>query len=115
MACSGYTKVWEMKPGELIGLDGARGTTLRVTRGVLWITFDHDPRDVVLGVGDVFTIDKGGLTLVEAQGATTVCAMAHHVEMVRIRGAEPTLWQRIGNFFADVGVGSLRRTGVPYV
>ncbi len=33
MACDGYTKVWELAAGELIGLDGGRGTTLRVTRG----------------------------------------------------------------------------------
>ena len=36
MACDGYTKVWEPLTGELVGLDGARGTTLRVTRGTLW-------------------------------------------------------------------------------
>ena len=67
MACSGYTKVWELTAGELIGLDGARGTTLRVTRGTLWVTLERDTRDVVLSAGDTFTIDRGGLTLIEAQ------------------------------------------------
>ena len=38
MVCDGYTKVWDLAPGELVRLDGARGTTLRVTRGTLWIT-----------------------------------------------------------------------------
>ena len=80
MACDGYTKVWELAAGELIGLDGGRGTTLRVTRGMLWITLESDTRDVVLDAGDVFTIDRGGLTLIEAQGDATVCVMAHHID-----------------------------------
>jgi hypothetical protein len=48
MLCAGYTKVWELAPNELVKLDGARGTTLRVTRGVLWLTLEDDTRDVVL-------------------------------------------------------------------
>ena len=57
MACDGYTKVWDLTPGEIVGLDGARGTTLRVTRGTLWLTFERDSRDVVLAAGDVFTVE----------------------------------------------------------
>ncbi len=68
MVCSGYTKVWELASGELVKLDGARGTTLRVTRGTLWLTLERDMRDIVLTAGDAFTIERGGLTLVEAQG-----------------------------------------------
>ena len=64
-------------------LDGARGTTLRVTSGRLWITLENDTRDIVLSAGDSYTIDRGGLTLVEAQGAATVCVLAHHVEESR--------------------------------
>ena len=33
MLCAGYTKVWDLAPDELVRLDGARGTTLRVTSG----------------------------------------------------------------------------------
>jgi hypothetical protein len=77
MLCDGYTKVWDLAPGEIVRLDGARGTTLRVTRGTLWITLQDDTRDVVLEAGDVFTIDRGGLTIVEAQNAAGVCVMGH--------------------------------------
>ncbi len=80
MSCSGYTKVWEMAPEELVGLDGARGTELRVTRGRLWITFEHDTRDVVLEPGDTFVIDRGGLTLMQAHGQTTVCVLGHRLQ-----------------------------------
>src|SRR5512138_3692255 len=85
MVCDGYTKVWDLAPEELVKLDGARGTTLRVTRGTLWITLEDDTRDVVLQAGDTFTIDRGGLTLVEAQGRSTVCVMGGPIDEVHVR------------------------------
>ena len=115
MACDGYTKVWELSAGELIGLDGGRGTTLRVTRGMLWLTFEGDTRDVVLEAGDVFTVDRGGLTLIEAQGNATVCVMAHHVEELRLRNGRPTLWARVSEWLAAAGVASIERKWAPHV
>ena len=76
MLCTGYTKVWELARNEIVRLDGARGTTLRVTSGGLWITLENDKRDIVLTAGDSYTIDRGGLTLVEAQDQSTVCVLA---------------------------------------
>ena len=55
MLCAGYTKVWDLSAGELVRLDGARGTTLRVTRGRLWVTLENDTRDIVLAAGDSYT------------------------------------------------------------
>src|SRR5436309_1252910 len=73
MIANPETKVWQLAPGELVQLDGARGTTLRVTGGTLWITLERDLRDIVVKPGDAFTIDRGGMTLVEAQTSATVC------------------------------------------
>jgi hypothetical protein len=115
MACDGYTKIWEMAGGELIGLDGGRGTTLRVTRGTLWLTFERDTRDVVLGVGDVFTIDRGGLTLIEAQGNATVCVLAHHVEERRFREGRPTLRARLRGWAEAISDAGIARGWAPYV
>ena len=98
MVCDGYTKVWELARDELVKLDGARGTTLRVTRGTLWITLEDDTRDVVLKAGDAFTIDRGGLTLVEAQGRATVCVMGRPIDEVHVRPHEPATHARIGNW-----------------
>ena len=98
MVCNGYTKVWDLAPDELVKLDGARGTTLRVTRGKLWITLENDTRDVVLEPGDVFTIDRGGLTLVEAQGPATVCVMGRPIDEVHLRPREPAAHARIGTW-----------------
>jgi hypothetical protein len=115
MACDGYTKVWELAAGELIGLDGGRGTTLRVTRGTLWLTFEGDTRDVVLGVGDVFTVDRGGLTLIEAQDSATVCVMAHHVEELRLRDGRPSVWARVSGWLEGVAVAGIERKWAPHV
>ena len=114
MACNGYEKVWDMSPGELMQLDGARGTTLRVTRGVLWITLQDDTRDVIVAAGDAFTIDRDGLTLVEAQDAATVCVMGLNAIDVRRGPGRPRLAARIATWLSSVGAADFERRSAPY-
>ena len=114
MLCAGYTKVWELAPNELVKLDGARGTTLRVTRGTLWLTLERDTRDIALEAGDAFTIDRGGLTLIEAQGNTTVCVLARHVNEVHVRGRRPQWGDRARQWLRSVGAADVDRRVVPY-
>ena len=102
MLYTGYTKVWDLAPNEFVRLDGARGTTLRVTSGRLWITLENDKRDIVLSAGDSYTIDRGGLTLVEAQGAATVCVLAHHVEETRHTADRPPVTRRLARWITSV-------------
>src|SRR6516165_1247424 len=113
MGGDGYTKVWDLAPDELVKLDGARGTTVRVTQGALWITLENDTRDVVLEAGDVFTIDRGGLTLVEAQGRATVCVMGRPIDEVHVRPREPAAHARIANWLHSFS-GARPRRVVPY-
>ena len=114
MVYKGLTKVWDLAPDELVRLDGARGTTLRVTRGVVWVTLEDDTRDVVLAAGDAFTIDRGGLTLVEAQGRTTVCVMGRPIDEVHVRPRQPALQQRARGWLQSVGEAAIARRFVPY-
>jgi len=114
MLCNGYTKVWDLAAGELVELDGARGTTLRVTRGTLWLTQERDVRDIVLHAGDTFTVERGGLTVVEAQGETTVCVLARHVDEVHMRSRRPSLAARIAAWLPSVGAADRDRRAVPY-
>jgi hypothetical protein len=113
MVCAGYTKVWDLAPDELVRLDGARGVTLRVTRGVVWITLENDTRDVVLTAGDVFTIDRGGLTLIEAQEKTSVCVMGRPIDEVHVPSPQPALEERAG-WLQTIGAEGLGRRFVPY-
>ena len=113
MNCDGYTKVWDLAPGEMVKLDGARGTTLRVTRGMLWITLEDDPRDVILAAGDAFTIDREGLTLIESQDVSSVCVLARHADEMHRRASRPSLALRIADWVGAAGVGAARRSA-PY-
>jgi Protein of unknown function (DUF2917) len=118
MACDGYTNIWDLAPGELVQLDGARGTTLRVTRGTLWVTLENDLRDVVLSAGDSFMVDRGGLTIIEAQGKTTVCVLARHVTELRRRGTVLGLAGRLAAWWAGLGAAGQRPApyrSVPYL
>ncbi len=61
-----------LAPGDSINLDDARGTTVRVGRGQLWITQYGDPVDHVLEAGDTWAVERNGRTVVQAQQDTLV-------------------------------------------
>lgn len=46
-----------LRPGQLAHLELASRTTLFGLAGQSWITFDDDPRDVVLGPGERFVVE----------------------------------------------------------
>jgi len=114
MVCSGYTKVWDLAKGELVKLDGARGTTLRVTRGAIWLTQERDTRDIVLTAGDTFTVDREGVTVIEAHGDATVCVLARHVDEVHVRAQRPTFVERAREWLHSVGAADKDRRYAPY-
>ena len=55
-----------------LALRDAAGTLAEVKAGSVWITLENDRRDVFLRRGDRWTIDRDGLTLLQAEEATTV-------------------------------------------
>ena len=61
-----------LAPGASITLADARGTTVRVGRGQLWITQHGDPVDHVLAAGDTWAVERNGRTVVQAQSDTLV-------------------------------------------
>ena len=54
----------------LLGIEDGRGMRLQVAAGKVWLTQHGDLRDVVLGPGECFVIDRAGHTLVQALDAT---------------------------------------------
>jgi hypothetical protein len=52
--------------GQVVRLEGATGTHIVNQGGVVWITQDGDPRDVVLHRGEAFRIDRGTPAIVQA-------------------------------------------------
>lgn len=114
MTCPGYTDVLDLAAGESLDLVDAGGSTLRVTRGSLWITMENDTRDIVLAPGDVFTVDKPGLTIARAQAGTTVCAILHGRVERRVLPARRGAVERFFDALARFGVATRRRTVAYY-
>ena len=87
MLCNGYDEVLQLAHGELVELVDARGATVRVTKGTIWLTQQDDTQDVVLRPGDVWTIERQGLTILEAQSDALVCVLGTAVERARVARA----------------------------
>jgi hypothetical protein len=104
----------ELDDGELVELHDVRGATLRVTHGTLWITQDRDVRDVVLRTGDVWTVERDGLTLAEAQGTATFCLLGGSARRVRSQRTRSTYRERLAAWFATLAQNRLARRFVPY-
>ena len=81
MACFEHGTIIDLAARESVSLPDIRGTTLRVTRGTLWITQENDTQDIVLRAGDTWMVEKNGLTIIEAQEDTTFCALGRRFEL----------------------------------
>ncbi len=56
----------QVEPGSGFSLADAAGTEITCLSGALWLTMERDSRDITLGPGDAFTIERNGLTLISA-------------------------------------------------
>ena len=57
---------------QMLSLINARGSLINCSRGALWITQDHDLRDIELSPGQSFTLDRDGVAMVSALVDATV-------------------------------------------
>lgn len=55
-----------LSAGSLLRVRDGQGRAVVVFEGQVWITLDDDPRDIMLSGGESFSIDRPGLTLVQA-------------------------------------------------
>ncbi len=79
---------------ELVVIDDARDHLLLCETGELWLTFDGDPRDVILKAGQSWVVTERGPVVVSAV-ARSVFALTHHASckpaVLRREGAESIL------------------------
>ncbi len=80
MACFEHGTMVELKTREALTLPDVRGATLRVARGTVWITQENDTQDIVLHSGDTWTVERNGLTILEAQGEVSLCVIGRRIE-----------------------------------
>ena len=75
MACYETGTVISLPAREAMTLPHVGGATLRVTKGVLWLTEEDDRHDVVLRQGDNWLVESDGATVVEAQNDAVFCVV----------------------------------------
>lgn len=107
-------RLMALDDGDLVELPDARGTTLRVGRGTLWLTQEDDRRDIVLASGEAWTIERRGLTLAQAQGATSLILSGPSANDAHIASHRPAWNERLGAWIARTGERLMRRGWVPY-
>jgi Protein of unknown function (DUF2917) len=54
--------------GDVLRLENARDTQVRVDHGALWITQERDAKDVYLARGESFRLDRDGTAVLSACG-----------------------------------------------
>jgi len=55
-----------LKPKQLLKVRRGSGHAIVCHSGSLWVTQHRDPRDIVMGAGESFALDRNGLVLVQA-------------------------------------------------
>ena len=78
--------------GDLVELVDARGATLRVDSGSVWVTQERDARDVVLHAGDSWMIEREGVTVAEARGDTALRVAGSAPAQTRVRASHKGWW-----------------------
>ena len=64
MDLSNFVTGIDLQPGQSLRLQDAVGRRIAVLQGHVWITQDHDLRDVVVAAGEDFVIDRPGMALI---------------------------------------------------
>jgi hypothetical protein len=112
MACYETGTSIGLTAGEAITLDDARGATLRVLRGTLWVTQERRHEDVILRAGDVWMVERNGATVIEAQDAARLYVAGRQLAAPPRRSGAPARgWgERFGQLLSLVP-----RRPLPYV
>lgn len=108
-------RLLNLAKGDLLELADARGTTLRVTRGTLWVTQERDLRDIVLGAGDTWTVERHGLTVGEAQRDAAVVVIGSGLVEATVRSRRLRWQDRLAHWFARTADRHLRRDWIPHI
>jgi hypothetical protein len=75
-AVTSHPALERLDRGQFLRIEGARGRTLVVFDGLVWITQAGDPRDAFVAGGGAFTFDRPGLAIVEALEESRLAMLA---------------------------------------
>ena len=72
---SSFTQaITKLATGEILRIDDARGNSIVLAQGMVWITQEGDRRDVFLSDGESIVFDRSGMALVQAVSDTSLIA-----------------------------------------
>jgi hypothetical protein len=112
MACFETGTVVSLSPREAITLPHVGGSTLRVTKGTLWLTEERDRNDIVLRAGDNWVVESDGDTVVEAQDGAMFCIVGGKGAALKLDDREKSSRPVLSALLAWLAVPPRR---VPYV
>ncbi len=78
--------------GQCSRIHAACGTSIDCRRGTLWITVDHDLRDIVLEAGESYVIAGSGSVLVSSVGGPASAALNRSGEAPCVNGPTRQPW-----------------------
>jgi len=58
--------VISMRPGQVMTLDDAAGVKIRAVEGVVWVTYQNNATDMIVGPNQTLTLSRNGRTVVQA-------------------------------------------------
>jgi hypothetical protein len=68
-------------------LQDAKGQQITVLQGVVWVTQANDPRDIILGKGQSFVVERKGRTVLFAlKEAAVTIGPEGHIAAVALEG-----------------------------
>jgi uncharacterized protein (AIM24 family) len=70
--------VTRLERGAMLRLNVIGGRVVAVFNGLVWITQEGDPRDVLVASGESFAIDRPGVVLLEAFESTVLTVFDAH-------------------------------------
>ncbi|MEJ7671038.1 MAG: DUF2917 domain-containing protein [Casimicrobiaceae bacterium] len=115
MRCFRNGSAVELARNQVATAHDAKGALLRVTRGIVWITQESDPEDIVLRAGDNWVLERDGLTVIQAHVDATFCLEGATIfEQTPISPAR-TLRKRARALLVDYLEKSITRRWVPHV
>ena len=66
MEASFVTTLSRLRAGEFLRIEDGAGRSVSVFDGLVWVTQVGDPLDAFVSKGETFTLDRAGLTVIEA-------------------------------------------------
>jgi len=115
MASTSAFRRLSLAPGELLRLDDARGTTVRVGRGQIWLTQYGDLVDHVLDAGQSWAVERDGLTVLQAQDRTIVDLVGPGAPTAVVAVASPPESSQLAGWLGKAANDWIDRRWAPYL